>query len=181
VPASTTIQIRRGTAAAWTTANSILAAGEMGFETDTKQFKFGDGTTTWTALAYFVGAVASVAGRTGTVVLTSADVGLSNVNNTSDASKPISTATSTALAGKEPSITAGTTGQYWRGDKTWVTLDKTAVGLANVDNTSDASKPLSTAATTALAAKEPTITAGTTAQWWRGDKTWSSVFDGGTP
>ena len=37
--------------------------------------------------------------------------------------------------GKEPSILAGTTGQYWRGDKTWQTLDKTAVGLSNVVNT----------------------------------------------
>jgi Chaperone of endosialidase len=42
-------------------------------------------------------------------------------------------------------IVAGTTAQYYRGDKTFVTLDKAAVGLANVDNTSDAAKPVSTA------------------------------------
>ena len=41
--------------------------------------------------------VSSVAGRTGAVVLTSADVGLANVNNTTDANKPISTATQNAL------------------------------------------------------------------------------------
>jgi hypothetical protein len=46
------------------------------------------------------------------------------------------------LAGKEPTITAGTTSQYYRGDKTFQTLDKTAVGLSNVDNTSDLSKDL---------------------------------------
>ena len=46
----------------------------------------------------------------------------------------------TALAGKEDSITAGTTAQYYRGDKTWQTLNKSAVGLGNVDNTSDATK-----------------------------------------
>lgn len=34
----------------------------------------------------------------------------------------------------EPTITAGTTAQYWRGDKSWQTLDKTAVGLNNVTN-----------------------------------------------
>jgi hypothetical protein len=34
----------------------------------------------------------------------------------------------------EPAITAGTTSQYYRGDKTWQTLDKTAVGLGNVPN-----------------------------------------------
>lgn len=54
------------------------------------------------------------------------------------------------LAGKEPTIAAGTTGQYWRGDKSWQTLDKSAVGLSNVDNTSDAAKPVSTATQTAL-------------------------------
>ena len=40
-----------------------------------------------------------------------------------------------ALSGKEPTISAGTTGQYWRGDKSWQTLDATAVGLGNVENT----------------------------------------------
>jgi hypothetical protein len=44
--------------------------------------------------------VQSVAGRTGTVTLAKADVGLSNVDNTADLSKPISTATQTALDGK---------------------------------------------------------------------------------
>lgn len=52
----------------------------------------------------------------------------------------------TALTSKENTIAAGTTSQYYRGDKTFQTLDKTAVGLANVDNTSDLNKPLSTAA-----------------------------------
>lgn len=66
-------------------------------------------------------AVASVNSYTGNVTLTKSDVGLSNVDNTSDANKPISTATQTALDGKEPTITAGTTSQFWRGDKTWAT------------------------------------------------------------
>ncbi len=38
------------------------------------------------------GDVLSVSGRTGAVVLTSADVGLGNVNNTADSAKPVSTA-----------------------------------------------------------------------------------------
>ena len=42
-------------------------------------------------------AVTSVAGRTGAVVLTKGDVGLGNVDNTSDANKPVSSATQTAL------------------------------------------------------------------------------------
>lgn len=64
--------------------------------------------------------------------VTKAQVGLGNVDDTSDANKPISTATQTALNGKENTITAGTTSQYYRGDKTFQTLDKTAVGLGNV-------------------------------------------------
>jgi hypothetical protein len=59
-----------------------------------------------------------------------------------------------ALATKENTITAGTTAQYWRGDKSWQTLNKSAVGLSNVDNTSDANKPISTATQTALNGKE---------------------------
>lgn len=47
------------------------------------------------------GAVVSVAGKTGTVTLTKSDVGLANVDNTSDANKPISTATQTALNAKQ--------------------------------------------------------------------------------
>ena len=46
------IQLRRDTAANWTTANPTLAIGEMGLETDTKKFKIGDGTTAWNSLAY---------------------------------------------------------------------------------------------------------------------------------
>ncbi|WP_281225931.1 hypothetical protein [Flavobacterium aquiphilum] len=57
------------------------------------------------------------------------------------------------LSGKENNIAPGTTAQYYRGDKTWQTLDKTVLGLANVDNTSDLNKPVSTATQTALNGK----------------------------
>ena len=46
------IQLRRGTAAQWTTANPILAAGEVGIVTDEDTLKVGDGTTAWNSLAY---------------------------------------------------------------------------------------------------------------------------------
>lgn len=60
----------------------------------------------------------------------------------------------TALDSKEPTITAGTTAQYWRGDKTWQTLPiYTLSGLGG----------------------EPTITAGTTSEYWRGDKSWQTL------
>lgn len=46
------IQMRRDTAANWTSANPTLAAGELGIETDTNYFKIGDGSTAWTSLSY---------------------------------------------------------------------------------------------------------------------------------
>lgn len=64
---------------------------------------------------------------------------------------------------KENAIASGTTGQYWRGDKTWQTLDKAAVGLTNVDNTSDADKPISTAQQTALNGKASLVAIDTLA------------------
>lgn len=68
----TTIKLRRGTAAEWTTANPILAAGEMGIETDTRKFKFGDGTTPWNILAY-ASAEGGGGGTGDGTILTSAD------------------------------------------------------------------------------------------------------------
>lgn len=58
-----------------------------------------------------------------------------------------------ADATKEPAITAGSASQYRRGDKTWQTLDKAAVGLGSADNTADANKPVSTPQAAALLAK----------------------------
>lgn len=46
------IQNRRGTAAQWTSANPVLAEGEIGVELDTNKFKAGDGETAWTSLPY---------------------------------------------------------------------------------------------------------------------------------
>ena len=49
------IQLKRGTAAAWTTKNPVLLAGEVGLEMDTKKFKVGDGAAAWNALEYWGG------------------------------------------------------------------------------------------------------------------------------
>jgi hypothetical protein len=46
------IKLRRDTAANWTAANPVLAAGEVGYETDTKQAKVGNGSSVWSALEY---------------------------------------------------------------------------------------------------------------------------------
>jgi hypothetical protein len=57
------IQLRNDTAANWTDADPVLAAGEFGLETDTDQFKIGDGTSSWTELGY--GGIVGPTGPTG--------------------------------------------------------------------------------------------------------------------
>jgi hypothetical protein len=52
MPRNDLIQLRRDTAANWTSVNPILAVGEQGFETDTGKFKIGTGSTAWTSLLY---------------------------------------------------------------------------------------------------------------------------------
>ena len=87
-------------------------------------------------------------------------LGLNNLDNTSDANKPVSTATQTALDLKSniasPTFT-GTVGG----------ITKAMVGLSNVDNTTDAGKPVSTATQSALDLKAnlagPTFTGNTSA------------------
>lgn len=113
--------------------------------------------------------VTSVNTKTGNVVLAKSDIGLTNVDNTSDNAKNVLSAakltTARAINGvsfdgttnitivdntKEPVIVAGSTAQYYRGDKTFRKLDKIAVGLSSVDNTSDVDKPISLMQQTAL-------------------------------
>jgi hypothetical protein len=107
--------------------------------------------------------VASISGKADTSTLTAhtgntsnphsvtkAQVGLGNCDNTSDANKPVSTATSTALALKADassltSHTGNTSNPH--------SVTKSQVGLGNCDNTSDANKPVSTAQATAIALK----------------------------
>ena len=87
-------------------------------------------TYRWSGSAYIYitsGAVDSVAGKTGVVTLTAADVGLGNVTNTSDANKPVSTATQTALDLKAPLASPTFTG-------TVSGITAAMVGLGNVTN-----------------------------------------------
>lgn len=49
---SSKIILRRDTGTNWGSVNPILANGELGFETDTRRFKLGNGTSTWSALSY---------------------------------------------------------------------------------------------------------------------------------
>jgi hypothetical protein len=103
--------------------------------------------------------VTSVNTRTGDVVLTKTDLGLSNVDNTSDINKPVSTLQAAANAQVQAfSIQrANHTGTQAASTITGLAVvatsgNKADIGLGNVDNTSDANKPVSVAQAAADAA-----------------------------
>jgi hypothetical protein len=75
------IQIRRDIATNWSSANPILAQGEMGLETNTLKVKFGDGTTAWNSLAYFGNAIKNLTDVTLTS-LASGNVLIANASGT---------------------------------------------------------------------------------------------------
>jgi hypothetical protein len=64
-----TIQLKRGTAAAWTTANTVLLVGQPGVETDTHKWKVGDGSTAWNDLPYMLGGAVPAPVHAGYVAL----------------------------------------------------------------------------------------------------------------
>ena len=125
---------------------------------------------------------------TGNITISKSDVGLGNVDNTSDANKPISTATQTALDGKVDKVTGKglstndfadvlltklngiesgaqkntVTGIKGGAESSYrvgnVNITKANIGLGNVDNTSDTNKPISTATQAALDNKVDKVT-----------------------
>jgi hypothetical protein len=231
------MQQRRGTAAQWISTNQgngpILAPGEIGFESDNNRFKMGDGINHWVDLPYFsdnealtnlignapellntLGELADALGddpafittvatnlsnhqsdttnihgiadtsllatksyadtaeadaitaagtaadtkiSSAVAALTKSSVGLGNVDNTSDANKPVSTAAQTALDLKAPKADPTFTG-------TVSGVTKAHVGLGNVDNTADADKPVSTAQASAIATAKSEAIADATSQ-----------------
>lgn len=118
---TTTIKLRRDTAANWTSANPILAAGEPGLETDTLKVKYGDGTTTWANLEYSsvgnaVYATTAGSATTATTAVTAATAAAANTAGTvTTNAQPnitsVGTLTSLIVSGTASVGNLGTTGQ----------------------------------------------------------------------
>ena len=204
------ILLRRDTASNWTSGNAVLAAGEIGYETNTGKFKIGNGSTAWTSLAYSITSniSAAVLNDLGDVTITSAangdflrwngtawindavdlatdtigsfvqslvaGTGITLTNNSGENATPtvavdttviqarvadvsdteigylngVTSAIQTQIDAKAPLASPTFTG-------TVAGITATMVGLGNVDNTSDANKPISTATQTALDLKAP--------------------------
>jgi len=202
--ATVRLQLRRGTASQWTSANPILAAGEMGVETDTRKVKIGDGATSWSSLDY-VAADAPAIGEIAQDAINDAFVagtGITKVYN--DGANTITVAVDTSVIATKAELAevsqdsvndaivagVGLDKVYNDADNT-ITLDidstvatltgtqtltnktltspvinnatintptgitKSDVGLANVNNTTDIDKPISTLTQTALDLKAP--------------------------
>lgn len=113
----------------------------------------GEDTTARAAIAEHI------AGKSNPHEVTKEQVGLGNVDNTADIDKPVSTAVSAALSDKVDKVTGKglSTNDFTNAEKTKLDshvadtsnphqVTKEQVGLGNVDNTSDADKPISAAA-----------------------------------
>ena len=134
---ATRMQQRRGTATMWTNANPILGVAEIGYETDTNKFKIGDGTNRWADLSYFVDLDTMIEGAPG--LLNSLDEIAAAIGDDPEFFTTIATGLATKAPIASPTFTGTVSG-----------VTKAHVGLGNVDNTSDANKPISTATQTAL-------------------------------
>jgi len=97
----TQIQIRRGTASQWTSANPTLASGEFGYETDTGKFKIGDGSTAWNSLGYKAsGTVTSITagtGLSGGTITTSGTIAIDSTVATLTGTQTLTNKTATGL------------------------------------------------------------------------------------
>ena len=132
---------------------SVVFKAASGATAPLVEFKNSSGTVVADVAADGTVTVTSISGVTKTMV------GLANVDNTTDANKPVSTAQQTALDLKAPLASPTFTGTVTIPTGASITaptgLVKGDVGLISVDDTADIAKPVSTATQTALDLKAP--------------------------
>lgn len=134
------------TAAKWTTANPLLQRGELGVETDTRKIKVGDGITYWNDLEY-----AKASGDWGDITgdITEQTDLVEFVNNAVAAEASIRAQADQQLQSNIDNVAANLT-EHEQDTNNPHNVTKAQVGLGDVDNTSDADKPVSTAQATAI-------------------------------
>lgn len=135
------IQLKRDTDSNWTTANTVLAEGEIGINTTTNQFKIGNGSTAWNSLSY--------APISGTV----ADIDdITNVTITSATSGQFLKWNGTAWVNDAIDLGTDTTGSY-------VTSLVAGTGVTLANNSGESATPTVTVDTTVIAPlASPTFT-----------------------
>jgi hypothetical protein len=129
----TQIQIRRGTASQWTSANPTLASGEFGYESDTGKFKLGNGSTAWTSLSYQgAGTVTSITagtGLSGGAITTSGTIAIDSTVATLTGSQTLTNKTITSPTITTPLLTLDSTTSTTNGRIAWTqATDKISVG-----------------------------------------------------
>ena len=130
------IQVRRGVAADWTSVNPILAAGEMGYESDTNKFKFGNGTGTWSTLAYGASDTPGVTEIAQDAINSALSVGTGLTKTYNDGSNTITVAINDAVWATKAYVDSANTGLVSTADLTYIPFEDRGVanGVASLDS-----------------------------------------------
>jgi len=149
----TQIQIRRGTASQWTSANPTLAAGEFGYESDTGKFKIGTGSTAWTSLSYQgAGTVTSITagtGLSGGTITTSGTIAIDSTVATLTGTQTLTNKTATGLIYTQTLLTPSFTSNAYTlvlGDQGDILLasNGSTAGTINIPTNASVAFPIGT-------------------------------------
>lgn len=135
------IQLRRGTASQWVSANPILSDGEFGYESDTLKFKVGDGTSSWSILSYSSAQTASISSAIiNTSVFVAPEERFNIISGSATGTINIDTITSTAWVYANPGNTNFTVNVRGNASNTLNSIlstgDAITVGVLNRTGTS---------------------------------------------
>lgn len=169
---STKIQLRRDTQSNWTTANPTLLRGELGYETDTRKFKIGDGNTAWNSLDYCFIPVDTIMAA----IATETTNRIAGDNSTLTSANAYTDTKVSSLVNSAPAVldTLKELADALGSDPNFATTVSNQIGTVASDLAAETTARQN--ADTALQnSKEPNITPGTDAQYWRGDKTFQNL------
>ena len=136
------IQLRRDTAANWTSVNPVLGAGQPGVETDTRKVKVGNGVTAWNSLGYVIAeAAAAWGGITGTLsAQTDLDGALGGKQATLVSATNIKTVNGSSLLGAGDLVVGGSVA--------WGAITGTLSAQTDLQSALDGKQPLDSDLTT---------------------------------